>query len=691
MLPRSPSPEPYVPSSEIGQLDLMSEHSTSFKNELKNLDKDIMRRDRIRSQAASHHQSSSSDTLIGSDRIGELYSPLKGLKAAPKLITRRQRAMDLKIEGPLTPPMSTEQPLWKKKDGFKNVVTDLLPDLPPPMPKPPGECSSDDIDRFFDEVVRPQAAKFERHIEQEQLVEADTTRRVKVPVMDFQKPPAPWKQWAQSSTSVDREKLSRTFLENIFASHLEGLNWHIPKHLEQGLRWAPFPRDLAHVAVQEDIVEVPIDEWVYQPEAPDHSLFLPNIGGLTFLDDTEFEDGGLKPGEFPESVDFASMLRKRKLDLDEGDNVATYGSENRQRHDISAHALQVMNFPGDAFSASHNLGEVMKLRSARSKRHKATESTTKFIPANASNEKEDDTDRGTSRTDEYQSVERIAMPTPILPVSAPPSPFVFSSTIIRQRKLVREIRSLYPSATLIERDFTSHSNDTTTVGLEPMESLLQEADLILSPSTGLISTSLQRLHQHPPPGQRLSKLQHRILHTAPRYSTLLILISQNNSASAPLSTADCAAFCDLLAFSQSTTFSEHDITVQPIIVPGGEDELARWVVSLMVKHGVQDGSVIKLLQDETTWEIWLRRAGMNAFGAQAILAALKAPRQHGEASMGDIEMNDVEFVDLRRDGRQYGLPAFVRMTVKERLKRFSGLFGGEGLLNRVSAVINMRW
>ena len=130
---------------------------------------------------------------------------------------------------------------------------------------------------------------------------------------------------------------------------------------------------------------------------------------------------------------------------------------------------------------------------------------------------------------------------------------------------------------------------------------------------------------------------------------------------------DCEALVEFTTFCSSL---DGEVTVT--FIDGGEEDLAKWIAAMMVKYGIADQEV-KLLQDETLWEVFLRRAGMNAFAAQAILGKLKAPEQP--------QSHEVDF----------GLTAFVKMTLEERLARFETLLGGRRLLNRVSKVLDAGW
>lgn len=74
---------------------------------------------------------------------------------------------------------------------------------------------------------------------------------------------------------------------------------------------------------------------------------------------------------------------------------------------------------------------------------------------------------------------------------------------------------------------------------------------------------------------------------------------------------------------------------------------------------------------------------MNAFAAQAVLGALKQPPPSDTERGQDSEMDD--------QGAVWGLPAFVLMGAEERRRRFEGMMGGNGVLERVGRVIDEGW
>jgi hypothetical protein len=112
-------------------------------------------------------------------------------------------------------------------------------------------------------------------------------------------------------------------------------------------------------------------------------------------------------------------------------------------------------------------------------------------------------------------------------------------------------------------------------------------------------------------------------------------------------------------------------------IGGGEEMLAKWVVAFMVRYGSQGDSSVPLLQDETLWELFLRRAGMNAYAAQAVIAELKARE--------GVDMSGGSEVGL------FGVTAFVEMGHEERLARFERILGGRRVLQRVGRVLDTSW
>lgn len=250
---------------------------------------------------------------------------------------------------------------------------------------------------------------------------------------------------------------------------------------------------------------------------------------------------------------------------------------------------------------------------------------------------------------------------------------------MKVRPIIRIINTLYPSAKLIERDFSRHNKAAWNRGSvlrSPVISTLDaEADIIFSPSTGAIITTFAKVKQKPLPGQKSQvAIRARVEAAGKRYERLVVLISEGSGdeGSRGLNGGDCIALTDFIGFCASLPTS-----TQVIFVPGGKEALGTWIAAMMIQYGACDGSQNCLLEEETVWELFLRRCGMNAYAAQAVSAALKPP----------------EGVDKDSPSKSgiFGLAGFVRMDHRERVRRFEAVLGGTAVLERVGAVIDTPW
>ncbi|GME57495.1 hypothetical protein GTA08_BOTSDO13513 [Neofusicoccum parvum] len=248
----------------------------------------------------------------------------------------------------------------------------------------------------------------------------------------------------------------------------------------------------------------------------------------------------------------------------------------------------------------------------------------------------------------------IPLPQPPLPSTLAPKPFIISTSLsIHRRDLVKSIQNLYPAAQLIERDLSQ-----TAAPPNPSAG----PDLILSPSTGLVLTTLQRLKQRPLPGQPhaatgAQTLQTQLSQLAPSFPHLLVLVASASPHHPDPS--DCAALASIHA-SAASLLPRTRVSVA--LVPGDDRALAAWIAAAMA--GAADGFAV--VDDETLWERWLQRAGLNAFAAQAVLARVKDVGPGGPA-------------------------AFVAMRGEERERVLAEVVGGGGVLERVGRRVDGVW
>ena len=661
---------------------------------------------------------------IDTERLGDIYSPLKGIKDPPSSPPPfRQRPRDLKVDVPLSPPHSDRLPPWKRKSvTFSEALPELIPELPPPIAKPEN-MSSDDVDAFIQETIKPIALKAERAIEQEQLQEADTVLRVPVPVMDFSLPIAPWKvkSNAQKAHNEDEDEEMKKTLTEMKALHFSKHGWPTSGQAERELKWAPFPVALGKVDMESIPDDGSVERYTVPPERVDVATLTWKPDGLRIFDELADSDVELEEGNFPEDNDINSLVRKRKLELEEEDLVSPSSEgfmkaddgrlqskhkadmtviepsaiANKLTKETTSKCTKQEDFFNNSFSALGALEDYINVRKGHLPRRKVTSDhyfakTSQLSQLSKPNQLQPPKSESEINL-QVPSPQTVALPSPVLTISSSPCWFIISASFLANRRLSRQVQHLYPSAEFIERDFTLHQQDNlqqrpqSKANAKKIEfgTMADEADMLLCPSTGLIWTSLQKIKQRSLPGQTSrSAVRERILRTSPRYERLIVLVSQNRNTDP---TSDISTDVQFLDDDDGTAFAEFTAfcstlpdEVQTFLVAGGEEDLAKWIVAAMAKHGMSGDQEIKLLKDETLWEVFLRRAGLNAFAAQAVLGTLKAPDQNEVDSLGTPETD-------------FGLTAFVKMSVEERCAQFETLLGGRRLLGKVSQVLDARW
>ena len=715
LLPLSPPAMPFVPSSDTGHLPLLSDHISPTTQLAHELEASIMAPNSIVPEKVvetNHNEGSDPVAELGS--LVQLYSTSKGFHELPSSPpVRRVKPDDLKVEGPLTPPLSEQPPPWKTKGlCFGEAVMNIIPDMPPPIEKPV-DLSSEDIDAFVAKSIAPIAAKVDRGLEQEQLQQADTTRRVTVPIMDFSLPVPPWKADGNGNVQKLRKLLMKTQADH-FKNHI----WPASGKANREMRWAPFPKELGRIATEEDIPRNGVvADLLVQPDCVDTNTLVWKPDGFRILDEIYGSDEvELERGLFLEATDMESLVRKRKLELQSMDDaipgvtVRDFGNDIARESTGGCQEIKVAHkeslrginhsyerghtYPallGSTISTLGSLESFMGTRSGELKKPNLI-SSSYFLAATPQYNALAQLPGKTSPVEIPRDAPTLAprelsLPSPDIAVPEGHRPFVISSSFSSNKKLFRRLQQLFPSAEFIERDFTLYSTSSTSqwgakvlVTRDPNGTMADEADMILSPGTGLICTTLQKIKQRALPNQTLwSSVRERIVRTSSRYEKLLVIVSEGRlegdiSNVGALDSQDCEALTGFVRLC-----SQLECEAPVIYIGGGEEDLAKWVVGVMASHAPTSPD-LKLLQDQTLWEMFLRRAGMNAYGAQVVLAELKGP------------VNRVEMVpDTTDQVVEFGLTAFVKMSLEERLRRFETMFGGRRLLSRVSKALDARW
>ncbi|KAI1143273.1 hypothetical protein F5Y05DRAFT_420967 [Hypoxylon sp. FL0543] len=680
----------FIPDDEVCQIPISSDPSTLFDTDLKMAEADLLERD------SCHLDSPLTQNFESAACSRTKDSPLH----EPK----RQSIDSLKVEGPLTPLGSllpSSDPGIDMSEFTASMDIDQILDEKQPSlvyvkdQKDHNGISRDDNLAALESI----AASVRRRIEQEQLQTADAIARVEIPTMDFSIPPPSWQQ-------IPLDALSQLEWIEKTCDAFNVPPWPKNSKVERELRWSPFPPKLAHISVDELIeddgsVKVLLDvPGVHDvPTSADYVWKQPGLAILRELEDEEellaesVDDGG--------DEDIEVLVRKRKLEssninLGPGDSSSSLSpvdliptTQNTSpalcSTQIGSHGQTSNLLLGydDPFATSTLLSNYVDFRT--SKRQKNTQSS--FFPSiKTAVQAERKVIAKPGATSQAETSE-IPKPNPDhKPTALAPCPQLKPITLplkvikalTLERGVFSRLEKLYPNIEFIERDFDRWNSlvwARNSVSRSPVVSpLASEADVIISPVTGIVVTTLLKAMQKPPPGHKgLSAIRERIHSVALRYERLIVLVSEGNrvdETTRELTTSESAAYSDFAGFVAGV-----NTNAQTNYVGGGDETLAKWLVSFLIRYAPEAAEVRDIIiQDETLWELFLRRAGMNAYAAQAILGQLRHPDDIPEEEAG-----------------KYGLPAFIKMTPVERIQMFRAMIGGERVLHRVNEVIETRW
>lgn len=564
----------------------------------------------------------------------------------------------------------------------------------------------DHLDGMFEEAFAITDTEVMNRLEQEQLQEADTTKRVKVPILDSSLPNAPWKMVQkfgakqQSQAQInDASELFDTYGKPHKATTTHGLN--------DNLRWLPILSNYG-VDMTAEIIGTDEDVQAYLESMGDDGIFTSNE--LTWKpasskrlshEDDEDEDE-LQPGIFtaPQVQDLTALIKTRKRRILEesqsGDVPASPLDPQAQsilqvgelQEKLTNQALSTVRrnergiepdienqFPM-TFSIDSAIDNFMETRGE--KKRKLSDSTYFNENPKRADRSQPDLVSKTECTkpSTLGSMEHL-LSIPAASVLKGPTPIIISTSMLKSRKLVRNIANLLPALIMVERDFTVHDSvgwNAGSVSRSPKVSLLAtEADMILSPRTGVIFTTLQKVKQKPLPGQKtVSGIRQRLELVCPRYELMILVVasSENDDDAARctvLDSSDALALTSLQGFCASLTTV---IQVHYLPAPTSSSQFAKYLAALIT----WEARIGELLTDETIWELFLRRAGLNALAAQCVLVQLKAPDESGIGSP--------------TYGGAFGLTAFVEMDELARRRRFGEMLGGVNVLARVGQVLN---
>lgn len=706
LLPVTPPYSPPPPAPETMQIDLTSTPEDLIAKDAAALEMELL----------NHADSTTTPMDKDSFNTQEVAAAIKSYTAVPSSSSplARKRLRNLHVEAPLTPQYHTgstseDEPTSKKakKVQFDLDVTSLLPNLQLDSSDTPSGFAQQQMNDL-QEVVKRGAESVQQELQNEQLVEIDTTMRVKVPNLAAVQIQPLWDLCSGSTSDENRVQSRHAMLLDISKELLQDVRkWGGVAKIERSLPWAPFAAYLAKVDLVEQFDDGSLERYLTELCLDDgmgdvdvHAMIARNHGSSVLpgheSDDEEVEPVITEEDEIVEETvteneltqegstggppivksDLLDLIRAKQHDL------ARQTNSHPQKAALQPPTTSGSNSGGTTILLQNDgIAQFMQLQGKVVGVPGATGKSGNMVNNNkahlaAQNQAPAAVMVPEAEGHRSQARSPVTIPVPeTLGKSNNAIPIIVSSTTMGNRQLLRRIQTALPNLEICERDAAIPET------MQHSSRAHIEADFTISASTGVVTTTLQKLKQRPLPGQvSTSGIRDTIASTAIRYERLLVLVSEGNSISTKdgavprtLDQLDCEALVDLTTWAHSL-----DSDVQISYIPCGEQELASWLVAAFTQHGSIGGSM-HLLQDETMWERWLRVAGMNAYAAQAVLVQLKVP---------DLDLHGIGPTEMQK---RFGVAAFVSMTDEERVERFDAVMGGERVLRRVSEAIDGGW
>ncbi|CCU74697.1 hypothetical protein BGHDH14_bghG000529000001001 [Blumeria hordei DH14] len=701
--PRESSIQPYQPSSfdSTFQVPVLTDPISPTRKQLQEIECSIFKQD-VPIEVRDSMLLSAPETTgeLHYTSMNDLYPSLVSLddiKCLDYISSPTLKCDNLKVEGMLTPEGLIHE------NVSRISLSDIIDNLKFSLDDEPNVPSFEE--NFFNEFILPAYESTSLKMEQETLVEADTTCRVAVPIVDFSREKPPWDIYHDSTTALASLLQNCTILREIFEQSLE--DWAAPTNFDHVLKWAPFPRDIATRVLEDDVYFH--DESIYQDYLPSEdrvniidsskAVWKPESLKISRNDEeheeSEDEELELNYGIFQvEEVprEMSTLVGKRKVETQENsfpieeNQVKTLGfceksllnlQQSSGLGQINNYLQETYNLLPIKFSAGDAVDNYLKIR--RNKKPKLYNSpyfdqNPPQSPIEHHKTLQEHKDHGTN-TETTLVSSQVAQPAPPF-CSNQAASIIVASNLFARRLLIKTIENLCPQLTLVERDFSVHKTITWVRGSvarsSVMSPLANEADFIVSPTTGIILTTLQKIKQKPLPGQKGRAFFHEhLISVCARYEMLIILVSEGRAdeSSGGLAASDCLAFNEFIGLTASLGTS-----MIVYFVGGGEKTLARWVVSCISRHYVNG---LQLLQHETHWELFLRRAGFNSFAAQTVITSIKASR----ITTGYDDQNK---------SSSYGLSDFVGLSAEKRMDQYGNLVGRQ-VITRVNTLIDSSW
>lgn len=304
-------------------------------------------------------------------------------------------------------------------------------------------------------------------------------------------------------------------------------------------------------------------------------------------------------------------------------------------------------------------------------------------------------------------------------VSTPALLFLSSSLLKTHTRLIHHLETSIPAPRMLYREYTQIPLPKTHIQTTRQpHNIPPEADVIISPNTGIVLTTSQGVTQLYLPGHKPddphvtaikginSPLRERIFRLLPRYERLYVLISHAGTAlhteghTHPLIKIDVRTLQGISSLSGFCASFSKETTVVPLLVQSSPEIVAEWILGLAATHRALVSSTETQMQSlsnvvaegldyvhdrECHWEIFLRQIGLNPFAARAVLD------MDAKLAVPEDKYSDTTTIVLdSREVQPSSFAAFIEMSSEHRISRFGPLIGSR-VLRRVETAVEPLW
>ncbi|KAK4173922.1 hypothetical protein QBC36DRAFT_348353 [Triangularia setosa] len=566
--------------------------------------------------------------------------------------------------------------LWLEDLAQANVPTEprgILPDV---------YEEEQQLSASFDD----RATRLMRYTKQKRLEPPDAVARVAVPIMDFSLPTPAWEQQLQSA------KAQFGFIRGTTDGGWQGVKWSHNRAAEQRMVWTPMAHMKARTLASE-VIEVDQQHLNHflghaedDPVMTSEDLVNNRPGLLILQMDDDDDEEVLPPPVTVEDVVVEPPIPSPVAVLAGRERLRANPKEIRPIPRPSIYTAPTRRMLGLAEGDKLPPVPSTDLFGGLVKEYPDFRTLLdSFVAVNFRAV----TDRSNSSHPNYRVTRLLGAvqstePIPAIPeipaaapdIMPPDRPLRILVSYMAVGPMIEYLGRLVPDIEIVRRNYKLHRPTGWVPGLRSPN--LDDADMTISPATGIILLTMVKLRQKPMPGQAEKTVNYRRLvqNAALRYERLIVFVSEGNKFSdtmTPLSQSDAKALAEFQGFAGGL-----DTEVRVLYVGGGTGTLARWVAKVICDHADEQADVRSLVTPpETYHEAFLFRAGMNLFAAQVVLKKLPVPE--GYLAVG------------AKQAKLYGLPKFMMMSLEERIAMFEGFLGGQKILERVSKVLDEPW